>query len=144
MRALTLHQPHAALVVTGIKVIETRLWKNPHRGLLFIHAGKTYDDQLEHSPVIGSNVRSAIVGYAYLEDIFEFESFGHFGDLQNLHKARPIEKYWNPKEKQYGWRLKAAFRIAKPVPCRGWQKLWTPTPDIIQKVRIQKRSKDQW
>jgi hypothetical protein len=38
MKALTLWQPHAALVAARIKRFETRKWRTEHRGQLAIHA----------------------------------------------------------------------------------------------------------
>lgn len=40
MKALTLTQPWATLVVIGAKVIETRSWRTSYRGSLAIHAAK--------------------------------------------------------------------------------------------------------
>lgn len=41
MKALTVRQPHAQLIVMGVKTIETRSWKTDFRGPLVIHAGAT-------------------------------------------------------------------------------------------------------
>jgi ASCH domain len=38
MRALSIRQPWAALVVAGVKDIENRPWRTSHRGQLLIHA----------------------------------------------------------------------------------------------------------
>jgi activating signal cointegrator 1 len=38
MKAISLLQPWATLVVMGVKTIETRSWQTPHRGELLIHA----------------------------------------------------------------------------------------------------------
>lgn len=42
MKALTLTQPWATLVVIGAKRIETRSWGTKYRGRLAIHAAKSY------------------------------------------------------------------------------------------------------
>lgn len=42
MKALSLTEPWATLVVTGEKKIETRSWKTPYRGLLAIQAAKGF------------------------------------------------------------------------------------------------------
>src|SRR5262249_45834457 len=46
MKAITLIQPWATLVVLGAKRIETRSWKTDYRGKLAIHAGKKWNKQL--------------------------------------------------------------------------------------------------
>lgn len=40
MKAITLHQPWASLIATGVKTIETRRWRTSYRGDLLICAGK--------------------------------------------------------------------------------------------------------
>lgn len=42
IKALTLYQPWATLVAIGAKRIETRSWWTAYRGLLAIHASKTF------------------------------------------------------------------------------------------------------
>lgn len=41
MKALTVCQPYAHLIMIGEKVIENRTWPTKHRGLMYIHAGKS-------------------------------------------------------------------------------------------------------
>lgn len=38
MKVLTLHQPYASLIVSGLKTIETRGWSTKYRGSLAVHA----------------------------------------------------------------------------------------------------------
>jgi hypothetical protein len=41
MKALTVRQPWAALLILGAKQYETRTWPTRHRGILLIHAERT-------------------------------------------------------------------------------------------------------
>lgn len=41
VKALTLYQPWASLIIAGAKRFETRNWGTDYSGLLVIHAGKT-------------------------------------------------------------------------------------------------------
>lgn len=43
MKALTIRQPWATLIASGVKTIETRTWATKHRGPLVIHAGAALD-----------------------------------------------------------------------------------------------------
>lgn len=45
MKALSLKQPWAWLVVNGHKDIENRTWRTTFRGEFFVHAGKTFDNE---------------------------------------------------------------------------------------------------
>lgn len=41
MKALTICQPYAHLIAAGKKRVENRTWSTAHRGLIYIHAGKS-------------------------------------------------------------------------------------------------------
>ena len=41
MKVLSLTEPYATLIKTGVKKIETRSWKTNYRGKLYIHASST-------------------------------------------------------------------------------------------------------
>lgn len=43
MKALTIKQPFASLILEGLKVYEFRTWKTKYRGPILIHAGKGVD-----------------------------------------------------------------------------------------------------
>ena len=72
MRALSIRQPWAWLVVNGYKDIENRTWSTEFRGRVYIHAGQRmvtddYPEQREHISGAGIVIpaklaRGAIVG----------------------------------------------------------------------------------
>lgn len=41
MKALTICQPYAHLIVRGVKRVENRTWATNYRGRIYIHAGKS-------------------------------------------------------------------------------------------------------
>jgi len=43
MKALSIRQPWASLIIAGIKPIENRTWKSNYRGPLLIHAAMKFD-----------------------------------------------------------------------------------------------------
>lgn len=43
MRALTICQPYATLIMAGDKRVENRTWPTKYRGRLYVHAGKSRD-----------------------------------------------------------------------------------------------------
>lgn len=43
MKCLSVRQPYAALIASGLKTIENRDWTTGYRGLLLIHAGQRFD-----------------------------------------------------------------------------------------------------
>jgi len=45
MYALSIKQPWANLIISGIKPVENRTWSTPYRGPLLIHASKAWDKE---------------------------------------------------------------------------------------------------
>lgn len=48
MKALSIQQPWAYLIVNGLKDIENRNWSTSYRGFILIHAGKKIDTTVLH------------------------------------------------------------------------------------------------
>jgi len=77
MRALTIRQPYALLIVDGIKPIENRTWSTNYRGPLLIHAASKLHDhsvaQIEHRYEIAIDTRrlqfGGIIGRVELIDV---------------------------------------------------------------------------
>jgi len=46
MKALSIRQPYAWLIVSGIKTLENRTWRTDYRGPLLIHAGLRIDEAM--------------------------------------------------------------------------------------------------
>lgn len=66
MKALSIRQPWAWLIVNGFKDVENRNWYNiKHRGLTLIHASKTFDME----------------GYCWVQDYFPLISMPHPNDF---------------------------------------------------------------
>lgn len=102
MRAITIHQPWAELIVRGEKDVENRSWRTHHRGPLLIHAGARADGAsfAEHG-VADDAERGAIIGVVELVDCTQ---------------ARTSR--WH-EEGSWGWYLARARRFRKPVPMKG-------------------------
>ena len=45
MKALSIRQPWASLIVAGVKDIENRSWPTAYRGLILVHAPKKIDER---------------------------------------------------------------------------------------------------
>jgi len=69
MRAITIHQPWAELIVRGEKDVENRSWRTHHRGPLLIHAGARADTASFAQQGVPDDVeRSAIIGVVEVVD----------------------------------------------------------------------------
>jgi hypothetical protein len=113
VKAITIKQPWAWAIIFGGKDIETRTWYTKYRGPLLIHAGAAYrgDAWLPrgvHPPDREELDFSAIIGIVDLVDVVE--------------KSR---SRWFQGD--YGFVLRNARALSRPIPCNGRLSLWTPT-----------------
>ena len=46
MKALTIKEPWASLIINGYKTYEFRSWNTSYRGKILIHAGRGFDKNL--------------------------------------------------------------------------------------------------
>lgn len=112
MKALTICQPYAEMIILGEKPIENRTWATSYRGPLAIHAGKSRywmdPDDLRLYPDM---LFGFVVGIADLVDCVKL------ADIPNdLALIRHANGPWC-------WILRDVKRIT-PVAYRGAQGLW--------------------
>lgn len=76
MKALSIRQPWAHLIIKGIKRIENRTWNTRYRGPILIHASQRCEplEGIEYGydlklPARKDLPRGALVGVAYLQDV---------------------------------------------------------------------------
>ncbi len=140
MKALSLYQPWALLVVLGVKRYETRAWSTPYRGPLAIHASRSFPDAAralcERAPVRDllreagfldkwELPRGVVLGTVELLDCLPVEELPPLDDGErSLGDFRPG---------RFAWLLGRPQRFAVPRLQRGWPGLFTipdcPSPE---------------
>ena len=149
MKALTIKQPWASLIVHGIKDIENRTWKTDYRGPLLIHASKTIyggnlkgflnKEQLdavgeEYDEVVREQLThvGAIIGRVDLVDcVVDHESVWAEHDDEIFNSLSPT--FPHPKKRTvYNWVLANPVQFIKPIPCPGKLSLWDY--DLIDRI----------
>lgn len=134
LRALTIQQPWADAIVHvdhpkwGRKRIENRSWPAPAALLgtrILIHAGKATDRQAVLAGILpGPDVRGAVIGTALLKSCHSASvACGLLGCGPWAHRD------------VYHWVLDDVVALTEPVPAKGSQRLWKPTPDLVRSVR---------
>ncbi len=139
MKALTLTQPWATLVAIGAKRIETRSWSTPYRGLLAIHAAKTFPREARE--LVGASgfrlallgeqiVLGAVLGTVRLVDCCPtvdmipnpaFPSvFRKYPALDTEHERL----YGNYEPGRWAWVFEDLQRFQVPEPAKGSLGLW--------------------
>ncbi len=119
MKALSLKQPYAELVVSGRKKIELRKWSTHFRGEFIIHASKSVDKEAMNRFGFIELPTSCTVGKATLVDVKKYENQEEHSKDNSLHLA-------NSDWGRYGFVLEDAKRI-KETPLKGKLGFWDIT-----------------
>jgi hypothetical protein len=130
MKALSLRQPWASLILAGVKVVENRSWSTDHRGLLAIHASaaaadaNVFDDMPAFRELYGiprldaaTLPRGAILGTVELVDCRRYAA------LPRRLKAHPFAQ-----PGCWCWLLANPKAFPRPIPATGKLRLWDWTP----------------
>ena len=140
MKALSLTQPWAELVVLGEKQWETRSWRTSFRGRIAIHAAKKFPawaielatsnryfvDAIQNYPpiklprgvIVGTVEVAAMVSTDALKEVLGHKEIA-FGDYDS---------------ERWAWQLANPFMLAEPIPCRGALGLWELPGDVHAKM----------
>jgi hypothetical protein len=117
MRALSIRQPWAELIVRGIKDVENRSWLTHHRGPLLIHASQTkptredLDDFGIENPMYG-----AIIGVVDVVDC-----------------KLEISSEWHEPESQ-GWYLQNPRMFENPIAFKGAVGLLNVSLELVEEA----------
>lgn len=135
IRALSIRQPWAALILDGLKTVENRTWPTAWRGTLVIHTGTrpdpatTYVQQAQRVGLTPRGDRGTPLG-AYLGAV----------ELVNVHHHRDCPG-WNPGCDPYWaerglwhWVLHNPRWLADPLTGPGRLRLWSPPPAVARRV----------
>ena len=122
MKALTIKEPWASLIIEGYKKYEFRSWKTNYRGKILIHAGMSIEkEMLERFKNYDIDVQKGmIIGEAELVDCIkvtlEFQN-----ELMKIDKT--VYGRSNHAE-DYAWKLENVVKYDKPIPAKGQLGLW--------------------
>jgi activating signal cointegrator 1 len=135
MKAISLLQPWATLVVIGAKRIETRSWNTKYRGELLIHASARMDKAqkaLTHSEPFWQYLKKldelplgAIIGKVNLSetsttDFFKTAAQAKLKGIKWEHELQ----FGDYSPGRYGWLLKDALQFDGPIQQPGNRSLW--------------------
>ena len=144
MKAITIWQPYASLIATGIKQYETRSWSTNYRGKILIHSAKRpvslwlsilwKNAHLLDGRMIACNASAlplgAIVAIADLVDCLEISETESLGKINKFSQTE-AEIYCGKWEaKTFAWKLENIQPITIPVSAKGYQGLWNPPDEI--------------
>jgi activating signal cointegrator 1 len=128
MKALTVLQPWAQLLMLGAKRYETRSWKSKHRGPLVIHAGRTFSEVARSLCAVepfrsvlakaairgpGYLARGVLLGAVFLEDCLPTDEV-----LFDSADAREAA-FGDFRPGRWAWRMTTPVWLREPIPIRG-------------------------
>ncbi len=128
MKALSLKQPFAELVVSGKKTIELRKWNTKFRGAFLVHASQAVDQKGMKRFGFMQLPTGCIVGKATLTGVKHYATSKEFWTDKDKHLAS-LE--WGT----YGFLLKHAERLSVTV-CKGKLGFWK----FLKNERLQEDS----
>lgn len=114
MKALSLQQPWAELILQGRKTIETRKWNTAFRGKFLIHASGRVDKEAMRAFGFTNLPVGCIVGSAEIAGVKEYPDLASWNSDTDKHCA-PLTTL---TKKRYGYTLKNVKRVT-PKPCKG-------------------------
>jgi hypothetical protein len=125
MKALSVRQPYAWLIVNGHKDVENRTWHTAYRGPVLIHAGKTYpkrdfeDDysmwSIHGYPPYREELVGGIVGIATITGCV----------------TSSTSRWWIGP---VGFTLTDARPLPKLIPCKGELGFFDVPPDVLAQL----------
>lgn len=121
MKALSVHQPWAWLIVNGYKDVENRTWRTTFRGRIYIHAGLKPDKSVSAYELMKDKGGIPWEQYRRLHNM-HFEALGCIvGEVEIVdclvpgHMAQTHRWYEGP----YGFLLSDPVAYSKPIPYKG-------------------------
>lgn len=133
MKAITIWQPWAYMLIVGLKRYETRSWKTNYRGPLAIHAAAKADSAIKQTMDI--NLYNYLNNEVLLYHARDLPRGCVVGvcELVECHKIdADFMKSLNSQEKRFGnfviggyaWQIKNMSMLANPIYIKGQQRLW--------------------
>lgn len=114
MKALSLKQPWAELIIRKKKTIEIRKWRTNYRGKLYIHASRSIDKEAMNYYGFSELLTGVIIGYVEIFGIKTYKSQEEF--IRD--KPKHLSIHLPQKYPVYGFLLRDIHRI-KPIPLKG-------------------------
>lgn len=155
MKALTIIQPWATLIMFGLKRYETRNWPTVYRGPLIIHAAKGFPDWAQQmclrepfaSALKQCGIRTIWDRKQKTSDLPLGCGLGIVDMVDCQRMDQPLLHSLSAQELAFGewcygryaWDFSIPLRWPTPIPMRGFQRLWdwpdTPVDQACEAIQ---------
>jgi len=139
MKALSVKQPWASLIMSGHKEVEVRTWKTDYRGQLVIHTGKRID-RVAMDFLMGTDSNRP---RCKITKDMEFPAGCILGKIKVLDVVPLYEPNWKdwkpyhcipgvwPGRPLFAWWLSNPIKLKNPIPYKGQQGLFNIQDGLI-------------
>ena len=137
MKALTIKQPWASLIVRGGKDIENRDWGTSMRGIIAIHSSAKLEEREMFSACCF--MEGFIPNFSsqfFREDTFPVGLI--LGTVEIVGCVKASDSPWFCGE--FGFVLKNAVAFRTPIPCKGKLGFWNVPEELLPGMREQYRA----
>ena len=136
IKVLSVRQPWAWLICSGIKDVENRSWRTNYRGRLYIHAGKQFDwDAAPFLQFTGEHHTANLIYEhfcPYLRKLTShLDEFGAIiGSVDLTGCIQNSRSIW-AMHGLFHWEIRNAYLI-KPIPLKGQLRIFEVKKEILQ------------
>jgi hypothetical protein len=148
MKALSIKQPYAGLIIAGIKNIENRSWSTKYTGQLVIVSTKSPDAAQWWEPM---REKCSRLGVTFPEDLCKINGaalgvvdFNYLiwqaddGAAETNHptiEPEVVDEWWN--REMMGFILEYPRVLAKPIPILGKLGLYNLADEVVENIQKQ-------
>jgi len=136
MKAITVKQPWASLIIRGGKDIENRDWYTGQRGIVAIHSSAKLDRNEMRDAC--DMMRGFVARFS--AERFELDIFPTgviLGTVEIVDCVKASDSPWFRGD--YGFVLRNAVAFETPIPCRGALGFWELPAHLLDGMRAQYR-----
>lgn len=115
MKAISIHQPAADLIISGKKTEDLRSWKISYRGPLAIHSTQKIDQiACDQHGIKPENLSTGVVlGYVNLDEIVKLE------DQLEITQKKYLSDNGERKKTTYMWKFSNPIKLKNLIPATG-------------------------
>lgn len=150
MKALSIRQPYAGLIMAGIKNVENRSWFTNYRGPLAIVSTKSPDAKQWWEPMrdrcrrLGvafpeelCKVNASVLGIVDFQYLVYIDERGHEVTDHPTLTLDQVATWWNSDDEMVGFIFEHPRLLKTPIPISGRLGLYNLPPEVIVEIAEQ-------
>ncbi len=136
MRTLSVRQPWASLICSGVKDVENRTWAPPVSAIgekLLIHASgkKVTEEEIRLLPFEWCSAMDNAVRYGWLPEVEDMPTGAIIGYVDLVGYSKETQSLWDGGEEFVKWIFENAFLFDEPIPAKGKLGVFDTPMDVL-------------